>query len=117
MQALIVAANIIKTGGMDRANYALALQFAGMGIETHLVAHSVSKDLVNVQNIRFHRVPMLLDSDSLSEIPLGAVGRRWAKKVASDGGRVVVNGGIVAGRMRIWFTMSTLPIFRNWRTD
>jgi glycosyltransferase involved in cell wall biosynthesis len=93
MQALIVAANIIKTGGMDRANYALARQFAGMGIETHLVAHFVSKDLVKARNVRFHRVPRLLDSDFLSEFPLGVVGRWWAKKVTSYGGRVVVNGG------------------------
>lgn len=36
---LIVTGDFVKTGGMDRANYALARYIADSGAETHLVAY------------------------------------------------------------------------------
>ena len=39
---LIVTGDFVKTGGMDRANYALARYVAERGAETHLVAYRVA---------------------------------------------------------------------------
>jgi glycosyltransferase involved in cell wall biosynthesis len=93
VKILIVAANFIKTGGMDRANYALASQLADRGIETHLVGYAASDHLVRRANVIFHRVAKVLDSYFLSEFLLDRVGRKWARMIAASGGRVVVNGG------------------------
>src|SRR5437899_12363371 len=90
---LIVTGNFVKTGGMDRANLALALHLADSGREVHLVAFSASGEMLRHPNVRFHRVPKIGDSYLLSDPLLDLVGRTWASKVSQSGGRVVVNGG------------------------
>ena len=90
---LLVAADFIKTGGMDRANFALADYLAKQGYQIHLVAYRVATELLDYSNITFHQVPKLLNSDFLSGSLLDRFGRFWAKRLEKNGTRVIVNGG------------------------
>ena len=54
---LLMTGDFVKTGAMDRANFALANHLANRGCETHLVAHRVDPDLAENPNIIAHRVP------------------------------------------------------------
>ena len=89
----LVSGDFVKTGGMDRANYALASYLARRGRPVHLVAHRADADLVGQGAVTLHRVPKPLNSYLLGEPLLDRAGRRWAARVAAAGGRVVVNGG------------------------
>ncbi len=89
----IVAADFIKTGGMDRANHALAMDLIARGHEVHLVSHRVSEDLLAMPNVIFHRVPRPLNAQLLGGPLLDRAGRRVAKKILKRSGRVIVNGG------------------------
>lgn len=91
--ALMVAGDFVKTGGMDRANHALASFLAERGVETHLVAHRVEQSLRSKPNVRTHLVPKLLGSYAASGPLLDLVGRRFAARIAGRDGRVIVNGG------------------------
>jgi len=90
---LLVAAEIVTTGGMDRANYALASYLARQGHPVHLVTHRVAEDLLGLPGVVWHRVPKMLGSYFLSEPLLRRAGLGWARRLAAQGGRVVVNGG------------------------
>jgi glycosyltransferase involved in cell wall biosynthesis len=90
---LIVAGDFVTTGGMDRANHALASYLTRRGDEVHLVAHRVAEDLLAHPNVVFHRVPKPAGSYLLAGPLLDRVGRYWAKRVSVRGGRVIVNGG------------------------
>lgn len=90
---LIVTGDFVETGGMDRANYALAHYLAGRGHEVHLAAYRTAPDLLEYPNVTWHRVPKPLNSYVLGGPLLDRVGRRLAGRVAASGGRVVVNGG------------------------
>jgi glycosyltransferase involved in cell wall biosynthesis len=90
---LIVTGDFVKTGGMDRANHALAKYLAERGCETHLVAYRIADDLAGYPNLIFHRVPKPLNSYFLASPLLARAGRKWALRIAARGGRVVVNGG------------------------
>lgn len=89
----LVSGDFVKTGGMDRANYALASYLARRGRPVHLVAHRADDDLFGQGDVTLHRVPKPLNSYLLGEPLLLRAGRRWGKRVAAGGGRVVVNGG------------------------
>jgi glycosyltransferase involved in cell wall biosynthesis len=90
---LLVTGDFVKTGGMDRANHALAKYLAERGSETHLVAYRIADDLAGYPNVFFHRVPKPLNSYFLASPILARAGRKWALRIAARGGRVVVNGG------------------------
>jgi glycosyltransferase involved in cell wall biosynthesis len=90
---LIVTGDFVKTGGMDRANHALAKYLAEQGRETHVVAYRIADDLAGYPNVLFHRVPKPLDSYFLASPLLARAGRKWALRITARGGRVVVNGG------------------------
>jgi glycosyltransferase involved in cell wall biosynthesis len=90
---LLVSGDFVKTGGMDRANHALASYLAARGDEVHLVAYRAAADLLGRPGVTLHRVPKPLDSYLLGEALLRRAGRRRARRVARGGGRVVVNGG------------------------
>ena len=53
----IVTGDFVPTGGMDRANYALADYIARQGNNLHLVAHRVAPELIDRSNVTFDRVP------------------------------------------------------------
>lgn len=89
----IISGDFVRTGGMDRANHALAQYLAERGDEVHLVAYRVAGDLADRPNVHVHRVPKPLDSYFLANPWMHRQGRRWAARIAGRGGRVVVNGG------------------------
>jgi glycosyltransferase involved in cell wall biosynthesis len=90
---LLVAGDFVKTGGMDAANHALASYLADTGNQVHLVALRVAQDLASRSNVTVHRIPKPANSYILAEPLLDRTGRRWARRLARAGGRVVVNGG------------------------
>jgi glycosyltransferase involved in cell wall biosynthesis len=90
---LIVAADFVPWGGMDRPNYELAWYLAEQGSEVHLVSHRVARPLADHAKITWHRVPRPLGRDTLGSPFLDSAGKRIAAEVSAAGGRVVVNGG------------------------
>jgi len=90
---LIVTGDFVKTGGMDRANYALARYVAERGAETHLVAYRVDPELESMPNVITHKVRKIMGSYLTAGILLSRVAKRWAEVVSRRGGRVVTNGG------------------------
>jgi glycosyltransferase involved in cell wall biosynthesis len=89
----IVAGDFVRTGGMDRANFALADYLGRSGYTVELVAHRVASELASSPGIRFRRVPKPLGSYSLGEPLLDLVGRRAASTARARGGVTIVNGG------------------------
>ena len=89
---VLVSGDFVKTGGMDRANYALAAYLASRGDEVHLAAHRVAPDLLALPNVAWHRAAKPLNSYLVAAPILDRLGRRVAKRIAAGGGRVVVNG-------------------------
>lgn len=90
---LIVSGDFRLTGGMDRANYALAQHLADRGNEVHLVAHQVVEELAARAEVTVHQVSKPSGSYFLAGPLLDRIGRREAAKISGRGGRVVVNGG------------------------
>lgn len=90
---LLVTGDFVKTGGMDRANFALADYLARQGEQVHLVAHRVANELLAYPHVQFHQVPKIGNSYLLSSPLLNQTGRIWAKRLALEGARVLVNGG------------------------
>src|SRR5689334_6451407 len=90
---LLITGDFVKTGGMDRANFALASYLARRGDEVHLVAFRADEELLAMSNVIFHRVRKPLRSYTLALPLLDRAGRRWAQQIAARGGRVIVNGG------------------------
>ncbi len=94
---LIVAGDFVRTGGMDRANLALADYLANSSqpcIRVHLVAHSADQSLINHPNILFHQVPKPLKKHALGQPLLNLYGRSIASGYqAQKTLKMVVNGG------------------------
>jgi glycosyltransferase involved in cell wall biosynthesis len=89
----LIAGDFVTTGGMDRANFALASYLARQGGPLRLVAHRVAEELLGFPNVRFVRVPKPAGAYLLGEPLLDAVGRLWALRTLAEGGQVVANGG------------------------
>jgi glycosyltransferase involved in cell wall biosynthesis len=89
----LVAGDLVATGGMDRANLALASYLLRRGRRVEVVAHRVAPELLASPGLEFHRVPKPLGSYLLGSPLLDRVGRGVAARVLAEGGRVVVNGG------------------------
>jgi len=91
---VLVASDLTRWGGMDRANYELALYLAEhRDTRVHLVSHFVAEPLAAHPNIVCHRVPKPLDSHVCGEVLLGARGKAVARRLSHLGARVIVNGG------------------------
>lgn len=90
---VLVSGDFVMTGGMDRANYALADYLAHRGHPVHLVAHRVAETLRQHPAVTWHRVPKVFGSYFLSEPLLNRVGWRWGRWLKKQSGRVVANGG------------------------
>ena len=78
---------------MDRANLALAEYLAKTDDKSkvHLVGHRISESLLQFPNIKFHKVPKLLQSNWLGEPLLNMYGQSVARKLQQP--CVIVNGG------------------------
>jgi len=90
---LLVSGDFVKTGGMDRANYAMAWYLAKQGHEVHLVAHRAAEELTKLPNVTLHEAKKPLGSYYLGRRQIDKLGREWGKTIAERGGRVLVNGG------------------------
>jgi glycosyltransferase involved in cell wall biosynthesis len=91
---LLVSGDFVKTGGMDRANHAMASHLASQGREVHIVAFRIDDELRRTPGVVFHRVPKPGGSYTLALPLLDRLGRRWAKRLTNEcGARVIVNGG------------------------
>ena len=90
---VLVSGDFVKTGGMDRANFALAEYLAARGRDLHLVAYRVDPGLLGRPGVSFHRVAKPLNAYLLAEPMLRRAGRRLAGRLSARGARVVVNGG------------------------
>jgi len=90
---LIVTGDFVKTGGMDRANYALARYVAERGAETHLVAYRVAAELEAIPNVITHKVRKIMGSYLAAGAMLSSLAKKWAAKISGRGGSVVTNGG------------------------
>ncbi|GMU04635.1 glycosyltransferase family 4 protein [Corallococcus caeni] len=89
----LIAGDFASTGGMDRANLALADWLARQGGPVLLVAHRVEDSLLRYPNVRFVRVPKPANAYLLGEPLLDVVGRYHARRTLAEGGQVVANGG------------------------
>jgi glycosyltransferase involved in cell wall biosynthesis len=90
---LYVACDFMKTGGMDRVAYALALRMAETGRPIHLVAHSCGQKLLAFPNVHFHQVKKPFNSTFLGSFLIHTTGHSVAKQITRQGGRVIVSGG------------------------
>jgi glycosyltransferase involved in cell wall biosynthesis len=90
---LLVSGDFVKTGGMDRANYALASYLGRRGDEVHLASFRAGEDLLRMPNVHLHTARKPLNSYFLGLPLLDRKGRALARGMNERGGRVVVNGG------------------------
>ena len=94
----IVTGDFVPTGGMDRANYALADYIARQGYDLQLVAHRVDTVLTKRSNVTVHQVPKPLNSYLLGAPLLARKGVEIAKTAA----HAIVNGGNCVGTDINW---------------
>ncbi|MFN7921998.1 MAG: glycosyltransferase [Bryobacteraceae bacterium] len=87
---LVVSGDFVKTGGMDMANFALAMHLAQRGDSVHLVTHRADAELTALPNVHVSLVTKPLNSYLLGSPVLDWQGRRAAQRFA---GEVIVNGG------------------------
>jgi glycosyltransferase involved in cell wall biosynthesis len=97
---MIVTGDFVQTGGMDRANFALAdyisRQFETQGTDAthlHLVAHRIDPTLESCPTVRWHQVKKPINSYFLGSFLLAQQGQQIAHTIAQMGGHVIVNGG------------------------
>jgi len=92
-QYAIVAGDFVKTGGMDRANYALASYLARHDQSVQLIGCRVDSDLAANPNVAFHRVGKPMNSYTLAGPLLASSGMVQFARRRADHVRFVVNGG------------------------
>jgi glycosyltransferase involved in cell wall biosynthesis len=90
---VIVAGDFVKTGAMDRANYALADYVSRHGGAVELVSHRAAPELLERSNVTLRRVPKPLDSYVLGDPLLLRAGERAVQRARGRGAVAIVNGG------------------------
>ncbi len=99
---VIVTGDFVKTGGMDRANYALADYVNREGYAVELVGHRAAPELTERPNVTFRRVPKPLGSYVLGDPLLSRAGRLAVRAGTQRGAVSVVNGGNCPVRAVNW---------------
>ena len=89
---VIVAPDFVLTGGMDRANYALAQYLARRGHETPLASFQIAPELAAEPNVRAHVAPLPWGKKTLGGPFLGALGIAQSLTTGPDA-ELIVNGG------------------------
>jgi glycosyltransferase involved in cell wall biosynthesis len=90
----IVTGDFVPTGGMDRANYALADYIARQGHPLHLVAHRVDSALGDRSNVTVHHVSKPLNSNFLGAPLLARKGVEIGKRSGENShAYTIANGG------------------------
>jgi len=90
---LIVSGDFVCTGGMDRANFALADFLSRQGDAVHLVGYRAAPELVERTNVEFHQITKLQNSYFLSDPLLRRAGKSWSHRLGKREGMTLVNGG------------------------
>ncbi len=90
---LLVAGDFVKTGGMDRANFALADYLAKTGREVNLLGYGAENELLLHENLKFYQVPKIANSYLLSSPWFNWSAVQLARRLSTKGCNVVVNGG------------------------
>ena len=91
---IIVTGDFVRTGGMDRANFALAEFLAdhpAQASHVHLVAHRIDDKLYDHPRVSFYPVPKPLGSYWLAGTLLDYSAQKLAGKIPDA--RLIVNGG------------------------
>ena len=91
---IIVTGDFVRTGGMDRANFALAEFLAdhpAQASHVHLVAHRIDDKLYDHPRVSFYPVPKPLGSYWLAGTLLDHSAQKLAGKIPDA--RLIVNGG------------------------
>jgi glycosyltransferase involved in cell wall biosynthesis len=99
---VIVTGDFVKTGGMDRANYALADYVSRQGAAVELVSHRAARELTERPNVTLRRVPKPLGSYVLGDPWLSRAGARAVREGARRGAVGLVNGGNCPVRAVNW---------------
>jgi glycosyltransferase involved in cell wall biosynthesis len=99
---VIVTGDFVKTGGMDRANYALADYVSRQGAAVELVSHRAAHELTERANVTLRRVPKPLGSYVLGDPLLSRAGTRAIREGARRGAVGLVNGGNCPVRAVNW---------------
>jgi glycosyltransferase involved in cell wall biosynthesis len=90
----IVTGDFVPTGGMDRANYALADYIARQGDELNLIAHRVDPALADRSNVTVHQVAKPLNSNFLGAPLLARKGVEIGNRSSENAhAHTIVNGG------------------------
>lgn len=90
----IVTGDFVPTGGMDRANYALADYIARQGSQLHLVAHRVDAALAERSSVTVHQVSKPLNSNFLGAPLLARKGVEIGKQLGKNShAYTIANGG------------------------
>jgi glycosyltransferase involved in cell wall biosynthesis len=92
-QLTMVSGDFVLTGGMDRANYALADYAARQGIAVDLVSHRVSPELAKRPGVSWHRVRRPGGLHAVGEPLLDWRGQRVLEKRRGPHAVGLVNGG------------------------
>ncbi len=90
---ILVTGDFVKTGGMDRANYALADFLSRQGGTVELVAHRADPELTARASVTLHRVPKPLSSYVLGDPLLERAGKQAHARGLANGKVTLVNGG------------------------
>lgn len=91
---VLVSGDFTPWGGMDIANYHLALFLAAQpGARVHLVSHRVAPPLGEHPAVTWHRVPRPFGRHALGGPLLRWAAGRIARRLAPRGAHVIVNGG------------------------
>jgi glycosyltransferase involved in cell wall biosynthesis len=90
----IVTGDFVPTGGMDRANFALANYISRQGHVLNLVAHRVDPALADRSNVTVHQVSKPLNSNFLGAPLLARKGVEIGKRSGDNSqAYTIVNGG------------------------
>lgn len=89
----IVAGDFVKTGGMDRANFALADYLSRSSVRVELVSHRIDAELASRPTIKWHRVPRPVGWHAVGEPLLDVRARVLARGMREVGELCISNGG------------------------
>lgn len=89
----LVTGDFVPTGGMDRANLAVASYLVRQEQSVCCVSHRVAPELLSSPRLQFAHVPKLAGSYFLASPLLDGAGRYWSARHGAKGGRTLVNGG------------------------
>jgi glycosyltransferase involved in cell wall biosynthesis len=91
---VLVAGDFVHTGGMDRANAALAEYLCASGHDVHLVSFRIDPELLANRRVTPHRIHRMMGSHLLNAHRLDRKGREVARAITTRDARarVLVNG-------------------------